>query len=357
MNTRILEEKEYWKKHLEKCFYHALKDDPFLMDAPEHIKKDEELALFSITKGERVRHLHSDLLNDKKFILKLIEIEKTPTYIHYPKHIQEDVEIIHACYVKDPHMVGRIPSSYRNKEFYSMLLNINGLGYQHMIKSFSYPDKYEDDWDLAKLALENKPEMIEFVIRKFRTLFCQDEHFVKRVIEEAPQAFKFLSRKVRNNPIYAIPAIEKIPDNLEFALDKIKNNREYVLHLVKNYDCKVYHASEELQLDEEIQLEKIKHSGFNYTYIPNELQKNYQFACKALYVHRYVYDCLPDSFKETTPILLALCSHLEGRYKLPESIKKEIGDEDPVYYLTQKALKEKLLVETQEKQVVSKMKI
>jgi hypothetical protein len=307
--------------------------------APDYIKQDYYLNMLALTEGnEKFYNIDASLQNNRNFIMELITKEKANShYLHYSEDMRSDKEIIDLSYNNSHTMIYHIPKKLRTKELMMELLSRNGLGLEHVRV------EERENLDLCRVAVKQNGNAIQWCTKMQSIQLCKDSEIVYKIIETAPEQFKNLSKRIKNNIDFAFAAIKKFPSNVQFATDKIKDNKEWALELINNHGCDLYYFSGKLQYDHDLILAQVKTKAYLFQYAPVICRENLELICQAVAINYSVYATLEERFKNNPQVIVELLKHDENvLIYLPKEVKEEIGDFDPMQYMTQKALSEKL---------------
>ena len=331
-----------WKEHIDKN-KHLSKDTPLLKDAPYSIKTDNNINLYALFNGnELFKNLNEDLKNDRNFILQIINREdKNSYYYYYPEKFKEDKEIITLSYLNNPSVIKYIPYHLK-KEILPYLLSLNGMGlefceYQAM-----------DNIKLSEIAVNQNVKAIKFVPKKQIVQISKNKNTLFNILTEYPEGFKYLSGYVRKNFKYALDAVKKFPDNIEYTYNNIKDDRDLAIELIQTFCIPVYHLSPRLHEDKELlllsltELKKRNQTYIPYYFLPTSLRQDIEFLTEAIKINNNLYRSLYDIQKKKSALILAFLPDDRWQLYLPTEIVKEIGNNDPIPYIQNKHLNEKL---------------
>lgn len=340
-----------WKKVAQKSKYIWETKQWRFHDAPEAVQKNHELNIIAVIEGkDNLYQLHSDLQNSRDFMLEILEKEGTNNnYIHMQSIFQNDEEIIRRAFKNNCNIIKYAPrTTASEKKLIYELLAQNGLAYEHLSCSLM------ENPEICKIAAYQNPAAMQFMSKKNVIELCKDKDWVKKILNDTPSVFKFCSYGVRNNLLFAVPAIKSCPANLEFATDKIKDNKQWALELITNYDCSLYYLSENLQKDKQLIIERMKSNVWEFKYIPNDLQKDVHFVCEVIKVNKAVYPCLSESLQRDFKALSTLWQYHGdiSRFYFCKNLVQEMKEMSLGDYVLRKRLLEKLEAQLKNKQAV-----
>jgi hypothetical protein len=303
---------EKYQKKRQKMSDKKMRDEDIkgaFLYAPNEIKTDRELVLLALEKGkEFMSHVDESLLN-KDFILEYAEKCRWPSILSIPNEFRLDDDIFLAFFAKQ-HENFRYYSwdskKYSNRDGIKKLIEINS----HVIKDLS--NTYKDDLELAKLAIDKDPKNIEHLNKRTTEKICVDKEYCKELLSKNPNAFPYISPKLRMDREFITPYVQKNPSFLENIPKSVRCNlradKEFMAPFAKSSYMFLYAAAENLLEDEELMLISLR----NYPsalYKAGKSLQNKDFYMKAIAVNPKIYSNLPPKFKLDDDLIYQLLTY------------------------------------------------
>lgn len=320
-------------------------------EAPLEVQLNHELNIIAVIEGkDNLYQLHPQLQNSRDFMLEILAKEGTNNnYIHMLDKFKADEEFIRLAFKNNCNIILYAPQkTQKEKELIYKLLSENGLAYQHLTYNL------REDLEVCKIAAKQNPAAMEYMTKTQIIQLCKDKNWIKNSLDNNPAIFKFCPYSIRNNLLYAIPAIKNDSNNVEYATDKIKNSKEWAFELISNYNCRIYHFNKEVQSDKRLILESVKKSPWDFRYIPIECQNDVDLVCEAIKINKVIYAGLPEKIQNNFTVLSTLWTNHgeDGKFYINPKIREEMKDMSLGDYVLRQRLFEKLDNELEHKQQV-----
>lgn len=263
------------------------------------------------------------------------------------------------------------------------------------LKNISFNLYKEDSW----YAPEDKKELTAFIKKHTSTFdrqalrgvvqkYPNDEKIVLLCLERCnDEVFEYAGKELKSNRAFIEKAVlkHKFINILEFVDDefkddeelmlkaikigggyiaraaspRLKNKKDFCLTAVKNQVEAIGVISEQMKKDKDIMMEVISQRG-DYLMMYDEVKTDKNLLIKAFSTafDRQSFNLLEhtsEEFKNDKQVALAAVQCYKDNYHyLGNELKKEIGDNDPLYYLTRVELNKKLNSEIEEKKTSKK---
>lgn len=329
-------------------------EDCFNGVSPETQKK---LIMEALTYGktEIIKHASEEVLFDKKFVLKSLNITNiyphlsiNNIYKYLPETIRGDKTIAKKALELDPHNISEIPHKkiYGEQPFESKiesdLLNdreliitaIKGgssslfLLYHELI-----PEKFLNDKEIALMAIKNEPMAIKFFGLNVQTdqevaLKLLKSGYFDFISEEAKKKFgsdkKFILSTVKTYPYifkYASPDIKADSEIIARALklngakffqyfdwleqDKFCSDINFMTNAVRIDPKSFEYASEELRDSKELAIEAIKGRDCDtFTFVSERLKGDKEIILEAIKTRAGNLGMIPEELKSNKDLIL-----------------------------------------------------
>lgn len=288
-NEKQIADKNYWyNKALigydVSYFNHKKLPFPDVFEfAPSEIKEDREIALFNLVKGKgSFSHLPKKFAHDKQFILDYIK--ETPYFFFwdFSEELRDDDDICFAAFKKEVHSF-RYFSQHKqlNQSFVLQLAHINGLILEYI------PSELQNNADIALAAISQNPKAIQFITKKLSSSLCKNIEWAKDVLAQFPEAYPYLSAKLRNDYQFSKPYLDKNISFLEYTGVHIKENPDILIHYAKYGIGSLLNA--ELKNNPDFMLKLIQANSKHYRYLSLALSQNIDFVRQAFLINYHIY--------------------------------------------------------------------
>lgn len=251
-----------------------------------------ESYLTKLKKDERI-DLPSDLLNDKEFMLKAIEIR--PTWFG---NIGKDLE--------DDWL------------FVSNIIKNFPLTFQYA------KDNIKDDYQAALLAVSNYGNNIRYISDKLKS----NNSICLAAVKNNCIVYKYLTEEIRADKIITKVAVTTnlySAYNFQYTSQENKNDIDFIKSLMKENNHIYDYLNYEMKINNEIMKLIIDGNCDNFVSIPDEgKEKILDYVIEKDVDHQYIYDNLPVRMRTPKNFfkILKYKKDLKNDFKVKEEIKQ-----------------------------------
>lgn len=259
--------------------------------ASDRLKNDMEVVLVAIENSLGAYcYVSKEIKDSKEKILEIMKKRAVPLMWLNP-YLQEDEDIILAL--------------IKRKSPFALFENLN--------------DKFKNNKNIAIAAIESNGLNTQHVLSSLL-----DEKMALSAVRQNGKAIIYIPKEINNYDNIVFEAIKNDGYCLEHLDCKYKDNKELVLIAVSNSEA-LQHASERLRNDKEVVLKAIDFMFSAYEHASETLKHDKEVILLAL---------IKDSEE------LGDLDVPSVYFNIPQSIKLEIGDNDPIQYLKSAILKD-----------------
>eukprot|EP01080_Neovahlkampfia_damariscottae_P011996 gene11996-5396_t len=289
---------------------------------PKNMKENQDLILKILCESnqpEMLKYVSPKLLENKKFVVKLININ--PHSLKYvSKFLQGDVEILKLCLDKDP-LTLEIISTLNDIKVDRLLIEScvkeNGMLLEFVPEKMKseksillsavknnamslkfVPENLKDDLEIIQECLEQNINSFQF----FSDSLKSDECFVEKILKQNGTMLKFVDESLKDDEALASIAIHQNACSLQFASDKIRNNVDFIQSII--YLNPIILSYTDLRDDFDFVKDLIKKNAEYYLYVSVRLQYNLELAREAVKSNGYSLVYISNEFQNDSSIVL-----------------------------------------------------
>lgn len=257
----------------------------------------------ALKKGESLKMKSFDLFRNEMEVVKTaIELKGGREFQYASKELRGDFELC-ALSISD-----KAGSMQINKP------EINGIFLQHA------SNELKSDKNLFKTALKNtyKCSAFSFGLKSFPKSIREDKELMTDFHNKHGGILAWVGPKLKDDKEFVLDVLSKNGWLLEYASDRLRDDKEVVKIALKTHDEIFKMCSKNLKDDKEIVMQVLEKTPNLYIFCSDRLKLDKEICLKGLGEFNSIFN------------------------HLPQSIKDEIGNEDPKAYLTKVVASEKL---------------
>lgn len=247
--------------------------------------------------GNIYDYISSSLLNNKKFMLKAIEIDYFAIdYTSYKNKLDKSIVIkalkeANGKKFKDGELTSCILSEVLEDNDFAD----EAVKYDSKL-IFKCPLEYiQRNLDLVKSLIKANGRLLQYLPTEFK----EDEEWVILAIQSNGKALEFVDEKLKRNKDIVLKALENEGSALQFAPDELKGNREIVFKAVSQNGEAIEFADSLFLDDKEIVLATIKTYPDVYSKLSDELKNYHEIIVACLTSSGKLMRYVPESYKNS----------------------------------------------------------
>ncbi|WP_253705262.1 DUF4116 domain-containing protein [Endozoicomonas ascidiicola] len=261
---------------------------------------NKQLVINALSRGEKdtFKHISERLLNDRTFILELIEqypqaMSGIANINVWLKKWSDDQELLIAALRKKACGYWQLEEKWKNNKPFVLALAASGV----CIGNVADDIRYDRDVFMVRnswYGLSHAPEA-----------FKSDREVVLAVVSSDGLDLKYASQALKKDREVVLAACRSNSYALNYASDELKNDKALVLEVVSRTGAALEYASEALKNDPDVFIAALRQDYEAFKYAGADWKQNREAVLAVVRQHGYYLRNVADAFKQDAEIVSA----------------------------------------------------